>query len=294
MSELRFGRGTVVSDSVRAVNEDLGVARPTIAWVLDGATGVGETRHTPGQTDAEWYVERLSAALLDRVHRTDDSLTAVVRDAITEVRARFESVAGNANVDPASEPSAAGAVVRAAGSTLEYLVLCDCSLVVHRNGQLIDHVTDTRIESLETRSLSAFERHRANGLDSQAAREAVVPTLREHRRQKNTPGNYWVLSTDPDAVDHALTGTVAVEAGDEICLFTDGLARLVDTYDHFADWSGVVAALDDTGPESLFERLRDIERADLDARIHPRLKWADDATLVRLGLESADDRRRLP
>jgi hypothetical protein len=289
MSELRFGRGTVVSDSVRAVNEDLGVARPTVAWVLDGATGVGQTRQTPGQTDAEWYVERLSAALLDRVHRTDDSLTAVVRDAVSEVSATFESVASGTDVDPASEPSAAGVVIRVVGSTLEYLALCDCSLVVHRNGQLVDHVTDTRIESLEAQSLSAFERHRASGLDAEAAREAVVPTLREHRRRKNTPGNYWVFSTDPAAVDHALTGTVAVEAGDEVCLLTDGLARLVDTYDHFTDWSGVAAALDDCDLEVLFDRLREIEYADPDADAYPRLKWADDATLVRLGLRSVND-----
>ncbi|WP_135363701.1 protein phosphatase 2C domain-containing protein [Halosimplex halophilum] len=293
MSELRFGRGTVVSDTVRAVNEDLGIARPTVAWVLDGATGVGEIRHTPGRTDAEWYVERLSGALLDRVHRTDDSLTAVVRDAVSEVSAAFESVAGDADIDPASEPSAAGAIVRVDGPTLEYLVLCDCSLLVHRNGQLVDHVTDARIESLEARSLSVFKRHRANGLDAEDAREAVVPTLRKHRRRKNTPGNYWVLSTDPDAVDHALTGTVAVEAGDKVCLLTDGLARLVDTYDHFADWAGVAAALDDAGPDVLLEPLRRIERADPEARTHPRLKCADDATLVRLGIETVDDQRRV-
>lgn len=286
MNEPCLSRGILVTDSVRGVNEDTGLIRSRMAWVLDGATGVTDSEHTPGRTDGEWYVEQLSAELTKRVQRSRASLSDIVRESVKAVAATYREVIDRSSVDPAAEPSATGAFVRWNERELEYLVLCDSTFLLCRGDELVERVTDDRIEPLETDVRNRIRSELDAGATLKEARAAVMPLLRENRRRKNTSGNYWVLSLDPNAVAHAYTGTVDLRPGDQAYLFTDGVHRLVDTYGYFDDWNEGVSYLRENSPQELLSELRSIELDDPNAEDHLRTKWADDATLVRLEFES--------
>lgn len=285
MSPTQLNRGIVASDSVRDINEDLGFVRPTMAWVLDGATGITDTNYTPGRTDGEWYVETFSSELLKRIHEFDTSLTTIIRNALDSVSRQFNEHAPERQVDPAAEPSATGAIVRWTGTKLEYFVLCDSTLLFYRDGEVVENITDKRITQLEERALNQIESKRNEGLSHQKAREESFPLLRENRRAKNTEGNYWVFSMDTSAIEQAITGTFDIKPGDEIYLFTDGVDRLVETYNEFENWQTGIEYLQDKSETEVFNLLRRVEKHDRKVNEYPRTKWADDATLVRLEFE---------
>src|SRR5256885_13883250 len=54
------------------VNEDIAGSTKTAAWVMDGATGLGDEKLLPGESDAAWLVQRVDAFL--RAYADDASL----------------------------------------------------------------------------------------------------------------------------------------------------------------------------------------------------------------------------
>lgn len=281
-------RHLAASDTPGRFTEDVGTVVDGAAWVLDGATGITPERYTDAPSDGYWYVHRVDAYL--REHARDPSLSLAdhVANAVRDARARFEEVTPADSVDPAAEPSATGALVRWTGEALEYFVLCDSSLAVDRGDDGIELTTDRRIEAMEERALDRMREARREGADFDEAREAVTPLLRENRRRKNAPGTYWALSFDPDACYEALTGRYDVEPGTHVYLFTDGFGRLVETYDVHDDWGAAVDALDRRGVEAAVDELRAVEEADPAAERYPRLKAADDATVVSVAFGERD------
>ena len=281
-------RTLAVNDAPGTFTEDVGTVVDGAAWVLDGATGVTPQRYTDAPSDGYWYVRRVDSYL--REHARDDSLplTDHVANAVRDVRDRFADVAPE-SVDPAAEPSATGAIVRWTGEALEYFVLCDSSLAVDRGDGDVAFTTDGRIEAMEERALDRMREARREGAGFDEAHESIIPILRENRRRKNTPGAYWVLSFDPDASREALTGRYDVAPETRVLLFTDGFRRLVDTYGVCADWEAAVDAIDRRGVEPVVDELRAVEEADPTAERYPRLKAADDATVVSVEFGETDE-----
>ncbi|WP_439027186.1 protein phosphatase 2C domain-containing protein [Haloarchaeobius sp. DT45] len=275
---MRAASATVHIDAGVGVNEDTATVTEGAAWVLDGATGLGDERHTPGATDATWYVDRVDRYLREHVH-DDAPLERVLRECVKTVAAEFRELAGD--VDPASEPSAAVAVARwnDDSEVVEYAVLGDASVVfrfpsgdveaIHGHGPR-DHDAETVAELARLK--------REDGLTHAAAFEAMVPRLREIRAAKNTPEGYWILSIEPDATDHATTGIVEDVAG--VSLFTDGFEPLVDPYEVFGDWAEATAFVHEHGPVDAVSHLREFERADADCETAPRFKRHDDVAIA--------------
>jgi hypothetical protein len=72
------------------VNEDIAGSTKTAAWVMDGATGLGDEKLLPGESDAAWLVQRVDAFL--RAHADDASLgmAELFAGAIEDVQMAYE------------------------------------------------------------------------------------------------------------------------------------------------------------------------------------------------------------
>ncbi|MFI0417503.1 protein phosphatase 2C domain-containing protein [Spongiactinospora sp. 9N601] len=215
-------------------NEDLVVAAPTWAFVLDGATVLPGVR-TGCVHDVRWLVARLGAALAGGLcARPDEPLPGLVARAIEETMAAH---AGTCDLGDPDSPSSTVTVLRERGDALDYLVLCDSPLVLCRTGGEPTVVHDDRVERLP------------------GGRPYGDALVRAHR---NRPGGFWVASTAPEAAHEAVTGTVDRASVTAALLVSDGISRLVDWYGR--PWRHLVATAGTEGPQELIAQVRAAER----------------------------------
>lgn len=92
------------------------------------------------------------------------------------------------SIDPAAEPSATGVIVRWVDGVLEYYVLCDSTLLVVEDGQLLTEITDRRIESFEETAKSKVRRLKHEGGTLAEARQQALPILRGEPSPKEHQG----------------------------------------------------------------------------------------------------------
>jgi hypothetical protein len=271
-----------ISDTVRRYNEDIYSIVDGAAWVLDGATGVTDETYTDNPSDGHWYVQRFDEYLRQNVRDTSCSLTEHVANAIEEIDREFGRIAPGESIDTAAEPSATCAIVRWVDGVLEHYVLCDSTFLLLGDSGVVTFETDRRIETIETQTKEKLRRLKRTGLSLEDARQQLMPELRENRRRKNTDGDYWVLSFDPAAAREGITGEHDLTRNTTVYLYTDGFARLVDTYDAYPDWGTAIRTVQRQGVESSVEEIRNVEREDPQADEHLRLKQSDDTTVVKL------------
>jgi hypothetical protein len=230
-------------------NEDLVVVGPSFALVLDGAT------QPPGlatgcQHDPRWLVRTLGAILADLLRsRAAAPLACVLATAIGRL---CETHRGSCDLTNPESPSTTVAIVRRRTTVLDYLVLCDSTVVLQYDERCVA-VTDDR-----TARLPAYDR-------------ATVARLR------NAPGGFWVASTAPDAAHHALTGTVHAESLRAVLVCTDGVSRLVELFGR--SWAEVADCAERHGPAAVIRSVREAERANPPQP--RRRKLHDDASLLR-------------
>src|SRR3954454_22590102 len=110
-----------ISDSgnANAPNEDLADYTATSAWVLDGATGLGDEPLLPGASDAAWLVSAYDARLRANANRTGCALRDLFADLIAEVGTEFEARKFRAPTNRFELPSAGMAFVRIRTADLE-------------------------------------------------------------------------------------------------------------------------------------------------------------------------------
>ena len=102
-----------------------------------------------------------------------------------------------------------------------------------------------------------------------------------HAAVSNEIGTAFGLG--PDVVSNLRTARLVMSPGDEVCLMSDGLYRLISPYaTHTLE--SLMADLSDKGLPALIRRLRDFEESP-DGDI-PRIKRRDDASAVHLKIEA--------
>jgi hypothetical protein len=238
---------------VGRANEDYAIGGVNWAIVLDGATAFPGV-DTGCIHDVPWLVHRLAAAMAARMVYAEIPLDDVLSGAIQEVCAAHADTCDLSNPD---SPSSTVSIARVSdAATLEYLVLADSPVVLwHSREKVAQTFEDERIA------------HLPGGRPY--TRELV-------RSSRNAPGGFWVASTRPEAAYHAVRGTVELEPGAEVALFTDGVTRLVDFYHH--TWDSLFALLRELQPQGLVDFVRDLERKNE----VPYGKAHDDATVAHM------------
>lgn len=265
-----------------AVNEDVAGHYGDAAWVIDGATGVG-VPILSGTSDAAWFANRVSIALEDILRdRPAIATHDLLIETITTCRTAFESAAQRTTTDAAELPSAAFAMVRQIGESVEFTTLGDCRIAYRDEAGSAALFGGTAIAPFEARSIALADdlRRRDPKIDPVRLKIAMLPRLRETRRLMNRPGGYWILGTDPAAADHVEQVTLKTTPGDTFALASDGFLRLIEIF-------GVAGAADllaiDTRAQfdAHLARLRGLESAPDTLSAHPRIKAHDDVSFVQ-------------
>ena len=257
------------------------------AFVIDGATGLGDEVVMPGfGSDAAWMAER-ARLMLERQVAPDSDLEMLLAGFSRDARELFEAAAAAA--PRYAWPSASFAMLRKAVDSWEFAGLGDCSLFLqHDDGTTSRHSALAHARGQEQASA---RRHIAltGGFGKVASfhrQPETLAALRWARQLQNTDeSGVWTLGLAPEAARYLVRQPLGVSVPATGLLCSDGFADLVDSYGRYSA-AALIDAASRHGVRALVEEIRDIERrVDPDGLTFPRFKQSDDATalLVELG-----------
>lgn len=267
-----------------SVCEDLARTTEGAAWVFDGTSGFGERSFTDAVSDGRWYVETLDSALGSRISR-DESLETLLETAIADTAQQLAQCVpddADASLDTAVKryelPACSVSVLRWDDERVDYLNLCDASLLYGLSDGSVERVTTPGVLAevdAETQRL----RNLAGDDTAEATDEDVRSYIRDTRQYANTPGGYWVAQQNPLAARFATTGTVDRSQLEAAILCSDGIEPIVELHDDLADWSSVLSFSVDEGVEAVVDAVRDAEAA-LTESAQPAVRTGDDIGLA--------------
>ncbi len=262
-------------------NEDRIGWNETAAFVIDGATMLGDPIVAPPLSDAawiaEWARERIAAELAP-----DRSLRDIVRGLCGTARDRFFSSA-DFDVARYRHPSASFQSLRLTDSGLETAGLGDCTLFLRDAAGSLTRHSGLRAGRSGEQSSARMALSRVGGLNAngEGFRDAeTLAALRASRARQNTEGGVWTLGIHPDAADHVRIEMPNATLPAIGLLCSDGFADSVDNYAlHTA--AKLIDRAERQGLQPLLAEIRRIER-DIDPKglQYPRYKRSDDASAV--------------
>ncbi|HET6481424.1 MAG TPA: hypothetical protein VFG35_15515 [Actinoplanes sp.] len=254
----------------RRENEDVVVTVGDLVAVLDGVTAPAALdsgcEHGPA-----WYARQLAGHLAQAYLRHPAaSLPDLLAAAIGGVRTLHS---GCDLANPAT-PAAAICVLRAGPQQVDYLVLCDTTLVLDCGAEP-RVITDDRLSATITALRAAEPNEPLTGVSPEEVRRRHALARNPYA---NRPGGYWIAAADPAAAWQAMTGSMLRHGTDRVrraALLTDGARRVVDDF-ALTDWPGLLDLLAHPGPATLVDRLRAAELSAKPGR--PGAKTHDDAS----------------
>lgn len=294
----------------RLVNEDCigyGMASQPdncFAFVMDGATGIGEFSSIDDLTPAEWYVQKAQYFLRRNLtNHPGMSTRAATRWAASCTAKKFETRLKQLEIEnlaPYDLPSAGLALCRKAmvkcrGSERrdaywEFLMLGDVSAAVKFRDQTVQLLPNENAQRLKELDESVIRRMVEISLETEQdeGREplSVIETmstpeiqamLRTNRATMNTPDGYWVLGLDEDAVKHASFVRIPYDNVERIVLYSDGLdyeilgLSVAEMVGYCANMSSLM---------QLYDQIRSEEYDDFTGTRRPRFKQSDDLSVV--------------
>lgn len=260
---------SLAGDATKA-NDDRSGAGHARAWVIDGATDLGDPGLLGSRGGAAWI-----AAEADRAFAAapDGSIEALCRFVFATVAARFAE--DRTRPPEAWEiPSAAFLAVAVADNVLDCAWLGDCPALLLRDGAMIPIGPAVDVRDDESDLARSVAHH---GLGSVRRAAPVLEALRANRSNPDRR----ILGVDPAGADHILYASQPCVAGDELLLMTDGFSAAIDLYRLFAR-ADLPALLANEGLSGIATRLRAAEASDADCTRWPRFKQGDDATALWL------------
>ena len=260
---------SIAGDSAKA-NDDRTGAGHARAWVIDGATDLGEPGLLGNRGGAAWI-----AAEADRAFATagDGSIEQTCRAVFETVAARF---AEQRTREPETWeiPSASFLAVAVADNIVDCAWLGDCAALLIRDGHATRIGPQRDIRDDETDLARSVAHH---GLGSV---KRVAPVLDVLRTARSRPGRQ-VLGIDPADAEQIYYSSQPCVAGDELLLMSDGFVAVTDLY-RLIDQAALPGLLAEGGLAGIAARLRVAEAGDSDCTRWPRFKQGDDATAIWL------------
>ncbi|MGW1322680.1 integrase [Streptomyces antibioticus] len=254
-------------------NEDFAAAAAGAAVLLDGVGVAGaDTGCTHG---IAWFSSTLGGLLLSTITaHPDRPLAECLADSIRVVRSLHED---SCDLTYRASPTSTVVAVRADAGALEYLVLGDSTLLLADQDGKTTAITDQRLDEVGKRLRGPVDELATGSSEHAAALAAYRDSLTGLR---NRPGGFWIAGPDPQAAEHALTGSFPLDALASVTLLSDGATRLVDSFG-LATWEMTSTVLCSSGPGELIRQVREAEAGDPEGRRWPRGKAQDDATVLR-------------
>lgn len=256
-------------------NEDRCGAKGRFAWVIDGATGLGDDELIDGPSDAAWLAGQMDAAFREFAD-TAAGPAALLATAALICAEKFVAQRRRAPAERYELPTAAVLLAEFGAEGIALAELGDCAVYVEADGAL------TRFGGTE-RGRALEQQNAQNMMVAGGGRSPqVVSFLRKVRNMANMPGGYPIFAPEVGAADGARLHHLPVLAGDAL-LISDGYEAAIEDYALY-DGKGLLAAAR-TDVRTPLDALREVEAADPDCRRFPRFKPSDDASalLVHFG-----------
>lgn len=279
-----------LAGSARRANEDTFGSTPHCAFVIDGATGLGDTQQLETETsDAAWLADHARNHLEENLQGAS-SLDFLIRDLSQQMRQSFFELASEENIPRYAWPTASFALLYGSNGKLTFAGLGDCTLYVQsKTGvQTLNPLKEfATVEAVH----AAHHLQKSGGFSQQnnlLNDPDTLATLRQIRSLQNTSeSGIWTLGLEPKAADHLHTEDLNVEAHGVALLCSDGFSALVNDYRQYTPASLLTAAMTD-GLQPLMDELRNIETAvDPQGSKFPRFKQSDDATALLVSWSSS-------
>ncbi|ACV06050.1 protein phosphatase 2C domain-containing protein [Kytococcus sedentarius] len=192
--------------------QDAVAQRGGVLALADGA-GVGPAARPGCEHEVDWFSQRLVDAVVDHLSPAD-ALGPVVGEPVglrEAVAHGIEAVrAAHPQCDADTGPWSTLTMARVVGDELEFLALCDSSLIVEFvDGQVLQVIDD-----------------RLDGVNAPGA-------------SMNAPGGWWSARGDVRAAEEARTGSFPLADVRRAWLASDGATRPLETWHQYdaAEWA---------------------------------------------------------
>ncbi|MBT8154161.1 hypothetical protein KMP13_09685 [Epibacterium ulvae] len=252
-------------------NDDRVGSSPDRAWVVDGATDLGEPGLLGNQGGAAWLA---TAASHGFAQATGADLRRSCTEMFDHVAARFDHDRTRAPVAAWELPKAAFAAVQLVGGQIECAWAADCPILLRGQHGAVwgTGAPDTSTEVADAQAL---------GIGTGAAPELSGAVL-EDRRARRMGTDHAALNPNPVAAARITQYSQhPIAIGDEVLIMSDGFSSLVSDYGAYTAET-LWQAVQDNGLAALAQEIREIERADEACARFPRFKVSDDATAIWL------------
>ncbi len=247
------------------------------AWVLDGATDLGDAPLMGGPSDAAWIAHFANACLH---HGACDSIREAVRRASLYAGAAFMQRVGAQSYERWQSPISSLLMLEETEAGIAALDLGDCRVFALDAAGAVFVAGGPADAANDESTLAAKQTDRHEPL---LRRADTIGMLRRMRAELNKPGSRWTFCLDPACADQARAFSWVISRPAHLLLMTDGFSALADRYRAY-DARGLVRAALDKGVHELGRELRAIENADEAGALHPRFKKSDDATALLMRL----------
>lgn len=248
------------------------------AWVLDGATDLGDKPLSGAASDASWIAHFANA----RFHAASplEEPRETIRMASVWAVQGFAAASNHAHHERWQSPISSLLMIEETEHGVCGLDLGDCRLfALDATGAVLVAGGHDDAADDET-ALAAQQSDKDKPL---LQRTETIEMLRGMRAQLNQPSSRWTFGLDPACADHARAWDCALTRPAHILLMTDGFSALTERYRAY-DAAGLVRAGLDKGLQELGRELRAIENEDAGSARHPRFKKSDDATALLMRL----------
>jgi hypothetical protein len=268
-------------------NEDAMGEGGAVAFVLDGATGLGDAPLMRADSDAAWVARTAAAALTANAPGFAGDLDSLVYKAAVEVERAFRADRLREDFEPYEIPWATLAICGVTSGLLNLAFLGDSRLLVRDEHGAVHHFGAPLKYRKGEQALAQKMIAEAKGdrLGIESIRASVMPQLRASRAKVNTPEGYWLMGPDPRAAAHVVKSQLRIGAGAMVMLMTDGFYALIEDYKLYDD-AGLIKAALGKGLAALGDELREIELNDPMGKKFPRMKTSDDATAMVVRAEA--------
>lgn len=258
-------------------NEDAVVVGDGVVVVVDGAGLPAELRAGCTHSVA-WFARSVADTLHQGLVARSKSMREALAETIAVVRDSHRASCALAD----GSPSATVAAWRIVAGNLEYLVLCDATIVLVEDQGGAVEITDHRLRDV----LAAAPREDASSSVGTAHVRAARRSALEAAR--NRTGGFWCIHDDPAAAPHAIEGRVQLRGLSGVLACSDGGTRAYDTLSthSLADFSDHALNGD---LKKLAASIRHAEAMQAENLRQRGLKIHDDLTIVAQSLGSEGD-----
>jgi hypothetical protein len=258
-------------------NDDRVGAAGSHAWVIDGATGLGEPL-MGGASDAAWFAQSFHEALVR--HASEPEPAELLKAAAQDVAVAFVHQRRREPLARWEWPCAAFMMASAVDGGVQLSFAGDCRAILRPDGGPgMAFGATAASEAEEAREAARLADPSADAASRFRSPDALK-LLKAQRDAALAPGSPRIPCPDPGFLAHVSHATI-MGSRLETLLMTDGFAAAELRYDLFDSAHALFDAVKAQGARGVAALLRDFEeRTDPDGRLKPRWKRSDDASCI--------------